>query len=107
MKKSLAIFIVLVSIASCSEAHKPSSYSLLNATDTYLKPYLWNDETEHYVRRVDVKNSAGSDAWGITIELDAMAYMLEDGIIKDQELKNYWKSSSDLYEKTSGFLGAR
>ena len=107
MKKSFAIIFLLISIASCSEAHKNKWGSLLNATDTYLHTYFWNEETDNYVRRGDMKNSPGSDAWGITIELDAMAYMVEDGIIKAQELKDYWKSSSALYEKTSGNLGAR
>lgn len=107
MKKSFAVISLVISIASCSEAHKNKWGSLLNATNSYLHTYFWNEETDNYVRRSDMKDSSGSDAWGITIELDAMAYMVEDGIIKAQELKDYWKSSSSLYEKTSGFLGAR
>jgi hypothetical protein len=107
MKKSFVVIFLLISITSCSEAHKNKWESLLDATNTYLHTSFWNEQTGNYVRRTDMKNSAGSDAWGITIELDAMAYMVEDGIIKAQELKDYWKSSSDLYEKTSGFLGAR
>ena len=107
MKKTFLIILLLFSIASCSEAHKDKWGFLLNATNTYLHTYFWNEQTDNYVRRGDIKDSPGSDAWGITIELDAMAYMVEDGIIKAQELKDYWKSSSDLYEKTNGFLGAR
>jgi hypothetical protein len=107
MKKTFAAIFLVISIASCSEAHKNKWQSLLNATNTYLHKYLLKEETGNYVRRSDMKNAPGSDAWGITIELDAMAYMVEDSIIKPQELRNYWKSSTDLYERTSGFLGAR
>ena len=107
MKKLFCCIVLLFSISSCSEAHKNNWGSLLTATNTYLKSYLWNAETDNYVRRSDMKNSTGSDAWGITIELDAMAYMVEGGVIKAQELKDYWKSSTEIYERTSGFLGAR
>ncbi|MFI5264737.1 MAG: hypothetical protein ACHQM6_09500, partial [Candidatus Kapaibacterium sp.] len=61
--------------------------------------------THNFVRRADQPNASGSDAWGITIELDARAYMVEDSI--NTELKDYFRSSSQLYEKTNGNFGAR
>ncbi len=39
--------------------------------------------------------------------LDADAYLVEDGLMKPDEMKQYFQSSSMLYEKTNGNSGAR
>ncbi len=73
----------------------------------YMQKHMWNASTGNFVRRADQPNAPGSDAWGITIVLDAYAYMVEDGFVKPDELKRYFMSSSGLYEKTGGDHGAR
>jgi len=80
---------------------------MLDATRSYMQHHLWNSNTQNFVRRADQPTAPGSDAWGITIVLDADAYMVEDGLMKPQEMKQYFQSSSMLYEKTDGNSGAR
>ncbi len=68
---------------------------------------MWNAASSNFVRRADQPNAPGSDAWGITIVLDAYAYMVEGGLLKPADLKRYFLSSSALYEKTNGSHGNR
>ncbi len=79
----------------------------MQATHSYMQHHLWNAQTQNLVRRADQPNAPGSDAWGITIVLDADAYLVEDGLMKPDEMKQYFESSSMLYEKTNGNSGAR
>jgi hypothetical protein len=72
-----------------------------------MQKHLWNPTTGNYVRRADQPQAPGSDAWGITIMLDAYAYLVEDGLMKPEQMKQYYQSSSALYEKTNGDHGAR
>jgi hypothetical protein len=114
MKKNAIPIIALLCISPalpifCTAKHHDENkwVALLTATNTYMHEYLWNSQTHNFVRRVDRPGAPGSDAWGITIELDARAYMIEDSISKPDELNNYFTSSSMLYEKTGGNSGAR
>src|SRR6266576_688293 len=67
------------------------------ATYSYMQKHMWNPATGNFVRRADQPNAPGSDSWGITIVLDAYAYMVEGGFLKPEELKRYYTSSSTLY----------
>jgi hypothetical protein len=77
------------------------------ATNTFLQRHMWNANTGNFIRRSDNPGTMGSDAWGITIMLDAYAYMVESGFMKASDMKSYFQSSSALYEKTGGDRGAR
>ena len=79
----------------------------LLATNAYMQQHLWNANTGNFIRRADMPGAPGSDSWGITIVLDAYAYMVQEGFMKPDELKKYYQSSSALYEKTNGASGAR
>ncbi len=80
---------------------------MIQATRSYMEHHLWNAQTQNFVRRADQPTAPGSDAWGISIILDADAYLVEDGLMKPDEMKQYFQSSSMLYEKTNGSAGAR
>src|SRR5437763_8561460 len=107
MRKILALILLHFWTTSFSSAQEKKSEALLTATTNYMQQHLWNPTTLNFARRADQPKASGSDGWGITIELDAKAYMVEAGISKPDELKNYFRFSSMLYEKTSGNLGAR
>jgi hypothetical protein len=77
------------------------------ATNEYLQKHMWNNATGNFVRRADQPTAAGSDAWGITIVLDAYAYMVQQGFMKPEALKQYFRSSTGLYDRTGGISGAR
>jgi len=113
MKKIVIPIIALLCVAPvllifCTPAKHPDEKKwgdMLTATNIYMQQHLWNSQTHNFVRRADRPSTPGSDAWGITIELDACAYMIEDSM--KTELHDYFISSSSLYERTSGNLGAR
>jgi hypothetical protein len=97
--------LIIFCLTPASHRKENKSADLLAATTTYMQQHLWNLQTHNFVRRADRPDAPGSDAWGITIELDAYAYRFGDGI--SDELKDYYKTSSGLYEKTNVSLGAR
>jgi hypothetical protein len=68
---------------------------------------MWNAASSNFVRRADQPTARTSDAWGITIVLDAYAYMVDGGFLKREDLKQYYLSSSALYERTGTDRGAR
>ena len=73
-----------------------------------MQEKMWNPATGNFIRRTDQPPAAQkSDAWGITIVLDAYSYMVRTGNMKPEDLKNYYRSSSSLYERTDGGRGAR
>src|SRR4051812_22996735 len=77
------------------------------ATHSFLQKHMWNPATGNYVRRADQPTASTSDAWGITIILDAYAYMVDGGFLKRDELKRYYTSSTALYERSGTDRGAR
>src|SRR5437879_1828320 len=96
-----ALSVLSVGLVPSARAQKNISTERMLATKDYMKHHLWNSTTQNFVRRAaDERSSAdqpdamGSDAWGITIVLDANAYMVERGLMKPEELKNYFYSSS-------------
>ncbi|HWF43513.1 MAG TPA: hypothetical protein VG537_02620 [Candidatus Kapabacteria bacterium] len=113
MKRTFASWTVLASLLllgltnSNARSQKKIWQDDLLATNAYMQQHLWNANTGNFIRRADMPGSAGSDSWGITIVLDAYAYMVQEGYMKPDELKKYYQSSSSLYEKTNGTSGAR
>jgi len=115
MRKNLVFIFISLYTATPSLAQQKKWTELLTATDTYLQQHLWNANTHNFVRRADQPSASGSDAWGITIELDALAFMVEvhsmssekGQLPESEKLKQYFQFSSALYEKTSGISGAR
>jgi hypothetical protein len=77
------------------------------ATHEYMMKHMYNAGTQNFARRADQANMPGSDAWGITIVLDAYAHMVHGGLMKPEELKKYYQASTALYERTGGKYGAR
>ena len=108
MKRITFLILIILSVAgSAAHAQKKLWADRLIATNEYMQKHLWNAASGNFVRRADQQNSPGSDAWGITIVLDAYAYMIEDGLMKPEDLKRYYTSSSAIYEKTNGTHGNR
>jgi hypothetical protein len=103
----ISVFLLVFLATNTGIAQKKLWAGRMMATREYMQKHLWNAATGNFVRRADMPNAPGSDAWGITIVLDAYAYMVEDGLMKPDELKQYYVSSSALYEKTNGSHGAR
>ena len=107
MRKIVVLSVLIVGVSSSACAQKKVWNDRLLATLTYMQHHLWNPATQNFVRQADQPTAPGSDAWGITIVLDADAYMVEGGLMKPEEMKQYFVSSSMLYEKTNGNSGAR
>jgi uncharacterized protein YyaL (SSP411 family) len=107
MRKNIIFVLSIFSIIANVQAQKKQSATMLAATRSYMQHHLWNAQTQNFVRRADQPDAPGSDGWGITIVLDADAYMVEGGAMKPDEMKQYFQSSSMLYEKTNGNSGAR
>lgn len=108
MRRILSVLLVLfVLCPQQAPAQKNLWADRAQATMSYMQKHMWNAATGNYVRRADQPNAPGSDAWGITIVLDAYAYMVESGLMKPEQIKQYYQSSSALYEKTNGDHGAR
>lgn len=97
----------MVLLGHTSHAQKNIWKDRLLATQQYMMKHMYNSGTQNFVRRADQANMPGSDAWGITIVLDAYAYMVEGGLMKPDELRQYYQASSRLYERTAGQYGAR
>jgi hypothetical protein len=80
----------------------------LLATNEYMKAKMWNAATGNFIRSTNMPLGVqGSDSWGITIVLDAYAYLVELGYMKPPELKQYFASSTALYQRTDNGHGAR
>ncbi len=78
------------------------------ALNEYMQREMWDANTGNFIRRTDIpKSQQKSDAWGITIVLEAYSYMVELGYMKPEALKQYYTSSTALYERTDGAHGAR
>ncbi|MDP4199605.1 MAG: glycoside hydrolase family 76 protein [Bacteroidota bacterium] len=107
MRRILSVLFVLSVLSPNAEAQKKLWADRAQATMSYMQKHMWNAASQNYVRRADQPGAPGSDAWGITIVLDAYAYMVEGGLLKPEQLKQYYQSSSALYEKTNGTRGAR
>ena len=107
MKKNVIIVFAVFCIVGGARAQKAHWEPLLNATQSYMQQHMWNAQTGNYVLRADEPTAPGSDSWGITIVLDAQAYMVANGTMKPEEMKNYFISSTSLYERTNGNSGAR
>jgi len=108
MKRIIVVVLFVTTLASNTAFSQKKLWAeRIAATREYMQKHLWNAATGNFVRRADNPNAPGSDAWGITIVLDAYAYLVEDGLMKPDELKQYFQSSSGMYEKTNGIHGAR
>ena len=108
MKRIIILTLLLTGLISDSSRCQKKLWSdRLFAVNAYMQQHMWNANTGNFIRRADMPGTAGSDSWGITIVLDAYAYMVEQGFMKPEELKKYYQSSSGLYEKTQGATGAR
>jgi uncharacterized protein YyaL (SSP411 family) len=107
VSNALLSFILCSVVVPVSFAQKSVWSERLLATNTFLQTHMWNAATGNFVRRSDQPQAAGSDAWGITIMLDAYAYMVETGFMKPEALKQYYNSSTSLYSRTGGTSGAR
>ncbi len=107
MRRNVIFVLAVLCVLENAHAQKKQWAVDIQATQSYMQHHLWNAQTQNFVRRADQPSVQGSDAWGITIVLDADAYLVEDGLMKPAELKQYFQSSSMLYEKTNGNSGAR
>jgi hypothetical protein len=107
MRKNVILVLSVLLVTANAAAQTNLWQTRLAATQQYMQHHLWNPTTGNFVRRADQPNAPGSDAWGITIVLDAYAWMVEGHAMKPLELKQYFQSSSMLYEKTDGISGAR
>ncbi|HEY3875189.1 MAG TPA: hypothetical protein VGM92_06905 [Candidatus Kapabacteria bacterium] len=101
------IFFVLTLLAAAGTSLAQQWEPDLTATQRYMQNHFWNRNTQNFVRRADQPDAPGSDSWGITIVLDADAYLVAEGRMKPAELKQYFVSSSMLYGRTNGNSGAR
>ena len=107
MRRNIILILSILCFTVSAHAQKKLWADRLMATRSYMEYHLWNPNTQNFVRRADQPNAPGSDAWGITIVLDAYAWMVQSNTMKPQEMKQYFQSSSMLYEKTDGNSGAR
>lgn len=96
-----------LTISRAARAQKNIWTGHVIATNDFLQKHMWNAATGNFVRRSDQPAAPGSDAWGITIMLDAYAYMVQDGFMKPEALKSYYNSSTALYDRTESGGGAR
>src|SRR5665213_1486063 len=104
----LAVSVLSVlSVAKTAHAQKKLWDGLRQATESYMQHHLWNPQTGNFVLSGDRPNAPGSDSWGITIVLDAQAYMVEYGLMKPAEMKSYFVTSTLIYNRTNGNSGAR
>src|ERR1043165_2163752 len=101
------VFSVLLVLSSNGLAQKKLWRDRVLATHEYMMKHMYNTGTQNFVRRADQQNMPGSDAWGVTIVLDAYAYMVQGELMKPEELKKYYQASTALYERTGGKYGAR
>ncbi len=107
MRKNIIFVLCVLCVAAVAWTQKEHWTGLLDATRDYMQHHMWNANTRNYVLRADAPDAPGSDAWGITIVLDADAYMVADHLLKPEEMKNYFESSTMLYDRTNGNSGAR
>jgi hypothetical protein len=79
----------------------------LLATHDYMKEKMW-DGAGNFMRRADMPAAQShTDSWGVTIVIDAYSYLVELGFLKPEDLKAYYKSSTAVYQRTEGGIGAR
>ena len=108
MGKNIVFILTFIFIAEGAVLGQKKQWEpYLTATASFMQHHMWNANTQNFVRRADQPNAPGSDAWGITIVLDADAYLVQNRLMKPEQLKRYFASSSMLYEKTNGNSGAR
>ncbi len=107
MRRNIIIALSIFCATVSAHGQKKQWRDRIQATRSYMQRHLWNPQTRNFVRRADQPNAPGSDAWGITIVLDAYSYLVRDSLMKPEEMKQYFQSSSMLYEKTNGNSGAR
>ncbi len=111
--KGFAVFLLIV-LSSMQSSHiataqtKKEWESHLLATHKFMLEKMWNPANGNFIRRTDQPTQGQrSDSWGITIVLDAFAYMVRTGNMKADALKQYYESSTALYERTDNGIGAR
>ncbi len=107
MKKYALLLFCLVLTTHEARAQKKMWDGYRIATASYMQHHLWNPSTGNYVISADRPNASGSDSWGITIVLDADAYMVQQGLMTPAAMKQYFMTSTMIYPKTKGSAGAR
>jgi uncharacterized protein YyaL (SSP411 family) len=107
MRRIIISVLGVLCVTAAVHAQKKLWSDRLQATQSYMQHHLWNPQTGNFTRSADQPNAPGSDAWGITIVLDADAYMVENGTMKPADMKQYFQSSTLLYGRTNGTSGAR
>ncbi len=107
MRRIIIFAITALFVTTTAHAQKKRWANLLQATESYMQHHLWNTATGNYVISANHPNSPGSDSWGITIVLDADAYMVKAGLMTPQAMKQYFQTSTMLYARTNGTTGAR
>ena len=107
MRRNIIFVLAVLCISSAAWAQKSHWGGLLQATRDYMQHHMWNPQTQNYVLRADEPTAPGSDSWAITIVLDAQAYMVANHLMKPEEMKNYFVSSTMIYDRTNGNSGAR
>jgi hypothetical protein len=107
----MKIIILLITVLGCLPTAVRSQKKMWDgyrvATARYMEHRSWNSSTGNYVISADRPNASGSDSWGITIVLDADAYMVAQGLMTPVEMKQYFMTSTMIYPKTKGNAGAR
>lgn len=112
MRKNIIFVLSVISVAISfiairAYAQKKEWAERLQATQSYMQHHLLNSSTGNYVLRADDQSSPGSDSWGITIVLDAQAYMVANHLMKPEAMKSYFVSSTMIYDRTNGNSGVR
>lgn len=111
MRKLAVILLCVLFISQQGIAATPTPAELQAralATYTFMQQKMWNPNSGNFIRRTDAPVGAQkSDAWGITIVLDAYANMVQLGMIKPEAIRQYFNSSTALYERTNNGMGAR
>jgi uncharacterized protein YyaL (SSP411 family) len=107
MKKYVLLVCWLLLTAHGAMAQKKIWDGYRLATASYMQHHLWNPSTGNYVISADRPNAPGSDSWGITIVLDADAYLVAKGLMTPTAMKQYFMTSTMIYPKTKGNAGAR
>ncbi|MFI5201351.1 MAG: hypothetical protein ACHQNE_03080 [Candidatus Kapaibacterium sp.] len=107
MRRIIISVLAVLCVTASAHAQKKLWQDRLQATQSYMQHHLWNPSTGNYVISADRPGAPGSDSWGITIVLDAQAYMVENGLMKPDVMKSYFVTSTMIYDRTNGNSGAR
>src|SRR5271167_3185975 len=97
MRRIVINLFLAVCLSGAAHAQKKVWEGYLTATQSYMQHHLWNSSTGNYVLRADHPDASGTDSWGLTIVLDADAYMVTEGLMTPAAMKQYFVSSTMIY----------